>query len=192
MAAESPPSALKAFPKSLAKSLFRQYPGRGRVAFAADLAAALVLGGAFLWAAAQKLQDPAGTLFAVSSYRVLPETLTPWAALALPWLEIWAAFFAVVGPGSFRRAGAFILSAMLLLFMAFTAFNLARGLDFECGCFGAGGGKPGALFFLRDAGLLALGLMILFHGKIFRNVRAGEELAGEDRGPKDQDGEVRP
>jgi hypothetical protein len=155
------------------RRLFRQPSSGGRAAFATDLVAALVLGGTFVWAAVLKLSYPAGTLYAVHSYAILPEVLVPWAALALPWLEIWAGVFTVLGPGSFRRAGALILTVMLALFMAFTAFNLARGLDFECGCFGTGGGRPGAGFFLRDAGLMAMGLLILFHPRIFRPRRPG-------------------
>jgi hypothetical protein len=162
------PSPVSPVPhRSLIAALFGPQLSRSKTALALELAASLILGGAFVWAAVLKLQDPAGTLFAVRSYAVLPAIITHPAAIALPWLELWAGMATILGPGNFRRAGALILSLMLTLFMAVTALALARGLDFDCGCFGAGSGRPGATFFLRDLALLALGLAIVFRVRIF-------------------------
>ncbi|MDR3155435.1 MAG: hypothetical protein LBW85_14500 [Deltaproteobacteria bacterium] len=171
MASESPQAGAS-------PGLLRKGPAFRKAAFAVNLAASLILGLVFIWAAVQKIRDPGGTLDAVLSYRVLPVALAPGVAIILPWLEFWAGIFTVTGPGYFRRAGALILSGLLALFIVFTAFNLARGLDFECGCFGAGSGRPGALFFLRDAALLALGLEIVFHRKIFGRIRRPAFLSG--------------
>jgi hypothetical protein len=167
------PIASPAPPK--ASGLFKTSKGRLKASFAANFAACLILGATFVWAAILKIKDPSGTLSSVLSYRILPEALAPGAALILPWLELWAGVFTLTGPGYFRRAGALILSGLLALFILLTAFNLARGVDFDCGCFGTGGGKPGLMFFLRDGALLALGLIIVFRRRIFcRKIRPAE------------------
>ncbi|MDR2613381.1 MAG: hypothetical protein LBG06_11410, partial [Deltaproteobacteria bacterium] len=164
-------------------ALFRRGRHAGKAAFAVNLGCSVGLGLVFIWAAIQKIRDPSATLAAVLSFRALPAALAPGAALFLPWLELWAGVFTVTGPGYFRRAGALILSGLLLLFMAAAALALARGLDSGCGCFGAGDGRPGAVFFLRDTALLLLGLEIVFHRMLFGRKPRPAEASPAGSGP---------
>ena len=39
-------------------------------------------------------------------------------------------------PGVFARAGAVVISGMLVVFIVFIAQALVRGIDLRCGCFG--------------------------------------------------------
>ncbi|MDR2349060.1 MAG: DoxX family protein [Deltaproteobacteria bacterium] len=152
-----------------------------------------ILAGSFAWAAVLKLADPLSTLLDIQSYEILPGPLLPFAAAILPATELWAAFFLISGPRNFRLAAAFVLSALLVVFMAAAALGLARGLDFSCGCFGsdpdAAPEKPGVLFFLRDAFLLALGILIARE-----NLPANPEAARPeaDRREVDRPGEPAP
>jgi hypothetical protein len=67
----------------------------------------------------------------------------------------------LVGPRAYRRSGALILGALLLIFMAAALQGLIRGLDFECGCFGPAGRRPpGAMFFLQDGALLLAAALV--------------------------------
>ena len=57
-------------------------------------------------------------------------------ALTLPTLEILSGVLAL-GTGWWRRIGAFTLLAMLAVFVLALATALTRGLNVDCGCFGA-------------------------------------------------------
>lgn len=95
----------------------------------------LCLAGLFVYAGALKLLDPAGFAEDISHYRLLPEALVAPFALGLPVLEV------VVGAGLLSRAymkGAAALCALLLgVFAVAMAQSKLRGIDLECGCFGA-------------------------------------------------------
>jgi hypothetical protein len=63
------------------------------------------------------------------------------------------------------------------------AFNLARGLDIDCGCFsssvGPSTGENMILYLLRDAFLLAIGLFIFFYVLRRENAEAFPENEAE-------------
>ena len=126
----------------------------------------VVLSGAFIWAAASKIPKPMELAETIMGYKMAPEPLIAPLALILPFVELWAALAALIGPKTARRAGALILLILLIAFMAAAAQGLIRGLDFDCGCFGGGDGrKPGVLFFLQDGALALAALIIFINGK---------------------------
>jgi uncharacterized membrane protein YphA (DoxX/SURF4 family) len=99
------------------------------------IAARLIVAGVFLYAAVPKLADPAAFAEAIDNYHVLPASLVgPFAAI-LPLLEIVTACALVAGVGA--RGAAIVAGAMLLAFVVAMAQAMARGIDLECGCFGA-------------------------------------------------------
>ncbi len=89
----------------------------------------------FLWTGFEKLGDPAAFAEAIANYRVLPDALAGLAAVALPVLEL------VVGLGllvpSHARGGAMLSAGLLFMFAAAMAQSKLRGIDLDCGCFGA-------------------------------------------------------
>jgi len=89
----------------------------------------------FLYTGALKAIDP--TLFAqeIANYRLLPEALVGPAALLLPALEL-AAGVALLSP-RYRAGGALLTGVMLLAFSGGMAQARLRGIDLDCGCFGA-------------------------------------------------------
>jgi hypothetical protein len=107
----------------------------------------------------------------MTGFRILPLALIAPASVLLPAFELLAALAVLIGPRPYRRAGALILGLLLAVFMLAAAQGLARGLDFECGCFGAGDGrKPGLLYFLED------GIMFLMAAFIFiKDVKAQQD-----------------
>ena len=124
--------------------------------------ARLVLAGVFLVAAAPKLADPAAFALAIANFRVFPDALVNALAVTVPALELTGAV-ALLTP--WRRGGALLLGGLLLAFTVLLAVSLARGLDLDCGCFGADPGQQtapiGPLQLLRNAGLLVLTALIL-------------------------------
>ncbi|MDD4951670.1 MAG: DoxX family membrane protein [Desulfovibrionaceae bacterium] len=129
---------------------------------AAALILRSVLGLTFIWAGVYKIADPQGFALMIANYRILPQALIAPAAVILPWIET------VCGLAlTFNRlatGAAALISAMLTTFMSAMAYNLARGLDIACGCFSTDPAQKAdmALSLARDAGLAALGLIVLW------------------------------
>jgi uncharacterized membrane protein YphA (DoxX/SURF4 family) len=128
------------------------------------LAARLVLALVFAVAGWPKLLDPEGTLRSVRAFRLLPEAVVPAFGYALPAVELVLATLLLVG--LLTRPAAVAVAALLVMFMVGIAAAWARGLDIDCGCFGAGSGTVDdpvhgyVLDLLRDAGLLALAAVL--------------------------------
>jgi uncharacterized membrane protein YphA (DoxX/SURF4 family) len=102
------------------------------------MAARLVLGGVFIYAAYDKLADPRALADAIDNYRLLPDGLVNVVAVTLPWVEIAVVTLLVIGvlvPGA-----AFLGGSLLVVFTIALVAALARGLDIACGCFAVEGG----------------------------------------------------
>src|SRR5687767_10184803 len=97
------------------------------------LVARLLLAAVFFLAAATKLVDRAGARRAAVDFGVPAAVARPFAFI-LPLAEL-----AVAGallPGASARWGALGALALLLVFVAAIALNLARGRKPDCRCFG--------------------------------------------------------
>ncbi len=122
------------------------------------------MAGIFIYASIDKIAHPAAFAKDVYNYQILPDTLINLTALALPWLELFLGLCLLAGiwlPGA-----VLVVNALLVVFLAALLFNLARGLDVDCGCFSSGSGGPAmsaGWYLMRDAGFLALGAF-LFYG----------------------------
>ena len=136
---------------------FLQHPSLRRVA---QILAGLV----FLASSLPKMADLAG--FAGSIHNFHLEPVVPVAALnvlamTIPWVELVAGLALVLGVRP--RAGAFVYTALLAMFTIGVVAALARGLSFDCGCFGkAGAGPIGAKKLAENLVMLALGIVAAF------------------------------
>jgi len=130
-------------------------PGRGSALVrAARIAIWLVL----LAAALGKIGDPAAFALQVHNYRLAPVWSENLVAILLPWVELVAGLALVLGVRA--RAGAAMALALMALFTVAVGLAWARGLDFECGCFGkAGAARIGARKFFENLGLVALAMI---------------------------------
>jgi len=120
----------------------------------------LVLGGLFVYAGVVKVLDPLDFAQNIRNYRLVGQSLSFMAAVVLPWLEILAGV--ALAAGIWKRASALIISGLLVFFILLTLVTIARGLDVECGCFGALSRKSGFGVILEDLGMLFMGLCLLF------------------------------
>ena len=99
------------------------------------LALALLIGGAFIYAGALKVWDPVKFANDISNFRILPWVVGVRLAFYLPWLEILCGLALIMG---WLRSGSIaILTALMVVFIGATISAKARGIDLDCGCFGA-------------------------------------------------------
>ena len=109
----------------------------------------LIIGGVFIWAGALKVFDPIGFARDIDNYRFFPHAISFFLALVLPWLEIICGVCVVLG--FYRRAGAFLLSLLLVGFLGLILLTMIRGINVDCGCFGSLSRKADIQLFLTDA-----------------------------------------
>ena len=108
----------------------------------------------FVAAVSHKLRDPGRVRATLAEYRLLPDGLAPLVVAA----EV-AAAGALLVPGT-RAAGLLAAAALLLVYGAAIAINLARGRrDIDCGCAGLGVRRPiSGWLVARNAALAAAAL----------------------------------
>jgi putative oxidoreductase len=123
----------------------------------------LVLGGLFVYAGAVKALAPLDFAQGIRNYDLAGQALSFVAAIVLPWLEILAGGFLIAGV--WKRGAALLVSGLLVFFIVLTAVTMVRGLDIDCGCFGALDRKAGLSVILEDLAMLYLGLCVLLAPK---------------------------
>ena len=120
----------------------------------------LVLGGLFVYAGVVKALEPLDFAQSIRNYDLVGQSLSFIIAIVLPWFEIITGLALI--SGFWRRGAALLICGLLVLFVVLIAVTMIRGLDVECGCFGAVSRKAGFGAILEDLGMLTLGLCILF------------------------------
>jgi putative oxidoreductase len=125
----------------------------------------LALAGLYLFAAIPKIMDPWSFARAIYNFRLLPTPAIPALAAWLPMFEAVAA--AAVATGILYRGGLIALSGLSAAFAVGILSAIVRGLDIDCGCFGAAAGSPADLSHLAlNAATLACGIILLVaHGR---------------------------
>ncbi len=123
----------------------------------------LSLSAVFIYAAYEKIINPDEFAETINNYRLFPLFTIGPLALVLPWLELICAFFVLFG--LWLKPASFILALLLIGFIAAVSFNLYRGLDFECGCFGSGADRQAGWNLIWQDGLLLLASLFLFFKK---------------------------
>jgi uncharacterized membrane protein YphA (DoxX/SURF4 family) len=119
---------------------------------ALNLAARLVVGGLFFYAAFEKVLHPAAFAMAVRGYKIIPFSLSNLFAIAVSWSELFAAVMLILGIFTRKAAGAIFL--LLIVFIAAISMVMVRGMVVDCGCFGEGGAHTSWLLLVRNAALL--------------------------------------
>jgi len=117
--------------------------------------AGIAIGVVFVVAALAKIGDLETFAKQVHNFRLVPVALENLVAMTLPWVELVAGVAAILGIR--RRAAAWLLWALMVVFVAAVGLAWARGLDIECGCFGkASAATVGAGKFFGNVGLTLL------------------------------------
>lgn len=126
----------------------------------AALIARVTLGAVFSYAGALKLRDPQAFADSIHSFAVLPSAWISPVALGLPVLEVVLGLFLLLGLR--RRACAWLVAALSMVFVIALTQALIRGLPVDCGCFGSGTPSTAKTLWaiVRDMGLVALALFV--------------------------------
>jgi len=123
----------------------------GRQASAAYGPALRLVGAVFLLASLHKISSPQQFAAVVDNYQILPSWMVNIPAVIMPWIELICG--ALLISGRCRGQSALVLAGLTLIFILAISFNIARGVEFDCGCFGSGHTPPWRVL-LRDVGLL--------------------------------------
>jgi len=145
---------------------------KGRMRFHL-LISRLFLGGIFVYASFDKILHPFEFAEVVYNYQLLPDVLVNLVSLFLPWLELLVGLSLILGvwlPGA-----VLICNLLLMVFFSTLVFNIARGLDIDCGCFtvsvGTSSGGHMLWYLFRDGFFLFVGLFLFFSSFFMRNQR---------------------
>ena len=126
------------------------------------LSARFILGGVFVYASFDKILHPAAFAEAVYNYQILPDELINLTAIVLPCLELVLGIFLII---NFWMPGTVLMCNLLLTtFIGALLFNMARGLNINCGCFSttAVESSMNVLTVLRDTSFLAISGYLLY------------------------------
>ena len=123
--------------------------------------ARLILGVIFVYASYDKILHPKAFAEVIYNYQILPDGFINVTAIFLPWLEMLMGIFLITG---FWMPGTVIwCNTLLVAYTGALGFNLARGLDVNCGCFSTTKGSPISIeSILWDVAFLALSGYLLF------------------------------
>jgi uncharacterized membrane protein YphA (DoxX/SURF4 family) len=129
------------------------------------LIARMIPGIVFIFAGMEKISDTPSFAKAIYDYKIFPELLINFFALAIPWIEVVSRVLLVFG--IWIRENAFILNALLLAFIFLILISIFRGLNIECGCFGtATGSRVGWLKIIENVTLLIPGIYLIYFEQI--------------------------
>jgi uncharacterized membrane protein YphA (DoxX/SURF4 family) len=118
----------------------------------------LIVGGVFIWAGALKIADPLEFAQSIQNYQFFPRDFAFVIAVGLPWMEVLAGAFLILG--LFRRSSALLISLLLLGFIGLVALALLRGIDTSCGCFGSLSRRADLSLILADTALLYMAINV--------------------------------
>ena len=134
-------------------------------------AAQIVAGLIFLASALPKIADLAGFAGSVHNFHLepfVPMAATNVLAMTIPWVELVTGLALVVGVRP--RAGAFVYTALLAVFTIGVISAMARGLSFDCGCFGKSGSSViGATKLAENLAMMAVGVITSALPRLYEN-----------------------
>ena len=129
-----------------------------------------LVGLVFVLASLHKIVSPEQFAAVVDNYQILPHWLVNIPAVVMPWVELICGLLLLAG--RFRSQSSLVLAGLTLVFIVAISFNMARGVEFDCGCFGSGHTPPWRVL-MRDIGLLlcCLPAMVRRHNPSAQNSR---------------------
>ena len=128
----------------------------------------LIVGGLFVLAGLPKILYPAQFSEVIAAYMIVPESLIPFVAVTLPWLELLCGSMLILNV--YVQSNALVIIGILIVFALVVANNLFKGMVHDCGCFALPGGWFGTgdvislSTVIRDLFLIVLVLPALLYG----------------------------
>ena len=123
----------------------------------------IYVGGFFIYASLSKIPYPAQFAEAVANYRLLPHMVLNLGAVILPWIELVAGLFLIVG---YRvRASAVVIGLLLVMFDVMVLINMNWGAPITCGCYDTVGEPIGWKKVLENALMIVFCVQIYYFNK---------------------------
>jgi len=145
---------------------------------AARIAGAFVLrvgvGAVLVVAGALKLRAPSDLATQIANYQLFTAA-APYLAAVLPAVELVVGLAVLVAPRPWRAGAALAALVLFGLFEGAVTTAYLRGINIDCGCFGAGGGPITWVTILRNLLLMAAAATVLWleaGGRFRREIRA--------------------
>lgn len=129
------------------------------------------LGLLFIYASLDKIWNPGLFAKSIANYRILPLFLLHISAIVLPWLELICGIALIVN--KYQRAAYTIIGGLLIVFILAILSAMARGLDFNCGCFSvdAEASNLGLRKVIQNVGLFLSILLIEYRTRVVQIVK---------------------
>jgi putative oxidoreductase len=145
------------------------------------LALRLYVGYFFIYASVSKIPYPAQFADAIANYRLVPFWLLNPVAVILPWAELAAGLFLIIGfmPGT----AAFLIGVLLVAFNVMVSINMAWGAPITCGCYDTVGEPIGFRKLFENFLMLAATVQIYYCNKPLVLRRAGRPAGAKAGGP---------
>jgi putative oxidoreductase len=131
----------------------------------------IILGVIFIDFALSKIMRPAVFALNVVDYDMMPSWGVNLWALVLPWAELVAGLFLILGIRT--RASASVIGVMNIIFIAGLVKVIVQGLPITCGCVGEAGEPVTWWKVLKNTGMLVMALQVFFYDRLFVLDRGG-------------------
>ncbi len=131
----------------------------------------LLLGVIFIQFALSKIMRPAVFAMNVVDYGMMPAWGVNLWALILPWAELVAGLFLILGIRT--RTAATLIGGMNIIFMVGLVHALIYGLPINCGCVGEAGEPVTWWKVVKNAGMLFMTIQIFLYDRLFVLDRGG-------------------
>jgi uncharacterized membrane protein YphA (DoxX/SURF4 family) len=125
------------------------------------LSVRIFLGAVFVLSSIDKISDPSAFASSILNYKIVGPDTAMLVSSILPYLELICGLCLIIG--LYTRAGALLITSMLIVFTILIISALARGLDISCGCFSQDpdAGKIGFKKISENLGMIILGVYLL-------------------------------
>jgi hypothetical protein len=131
----------------------------------------LLLGVIFIQFALSKIMRPAVFALNVVDYAMMPAWGVNLWALVLPWAELVAGLFLILGIRT--RAAATVIGGMNVIFIVGLVNAIFLNLPISCGCVGEAGEPVTWWKVLKNGGMLVMALQIFLYDRLFVLDRGG-------------------
>ncbi|MBM4293699.1 MAG: cyclic nucleotide-binding domain-containing protein [Deltaproteobacteria bacterium] len=131
----------------------------------------VLLGWIFIQFALSKIMRPAVFALNVVDYGMMPAWGVNLWSLALPWAELVAGLFLILGIRT--RAAATLIGAMNILFIVGLVNAIHHDLPINCGCVGEAGEPVNWWKVTKNAGMLLMAIQVFLYDRIFVLDRGG-------------------